>query len=210
MVITQWGKFELGADGISEQLAQGGFWDAFLLPVYDRYLNQESVVLDVGAHIGSHTVYLAQKVRLVYAFEPQLFCYNCLLKNVELNNLNNVIAYNVAVFSESGVKFEMDKQVDYDTFRFSASLRVVETKNGHINSITIDSLNLKQINFIKIDAEGLDNEVIRGGLESIKELRPVITFEIFDRFKLDEAQKLLKPLNYTFEELTKNDYLGLP
>src|SRR5205807_1072914 len=58
------------------------------------------VVLDIGAHIGAHTVPLAQLAGpggRVLAFEPQRLLYYCLCANVVINNLNNTVCYQVAV-----------------------------------------------------------------------------------------------------------------
>ena len=70
-----------------------------------RQVKKSDVAVDVGANIGYYTILLADKVGKtgkVYAFEPDKINFEILLKNIKANNLENVIAVNVAVGSKNG------------------------------------------------------------------------------------------------------------
>ena len=76
------------------------FNEFFALDILNNYLNDESVIVDVGAFIGNHSLYWAinNNARKVYAFEPLLENYKILKKNIKINKLKGVvIAKNVAL-----------------------------------------------------------------------------------------------------------------
>ena len=83
------------------------------LDKYEKYetalllsqINKNSVCVDVGANIGYYTLLMAKRVKKVYAFEPDKKCFEILKKNVEENNLKNVVLINKAASDKEGEKF---------------------------------------------------------------------------------------------------------
>ena len=100
--ITPWGEYWINdRDGVCQTVQKGIFWDTFLKDqVYDKYIQKHWVCIDAGAHWGYHSVYLAHKCKEIHCFEPQKYCYDYLLKNLELNNIKNAKTYNVALFNK--------------------------------------------------------------------------------------------------------------
>ncbi|BFU59512.1 MULTISPECIES: FkbM family methyltransferase [Rodentibacter] len=70
-------------------------------------------------------------------------------------------------------------------------------KTQKVPLISIDSLQLERIDFIKIDVEGMELSVLTGALESIKRHKPIMTIEIL-KSNQQEIINLLAPLNYKF------------
>lgn len=68
---------------------------------------------------------------------------------------------------------------------------------------------VKKIDFIKIDVEGFENEVLLGGAELIKRDQPVIFVEIFEE-NVNTVDKTMKKLGYEMKESRSGDYLYLP
>ncbi len=64
-------------------------------------LNSDSIVVDVGAHIGKYTLFSARISRKVIALEPCKDNYEILIKNIKLSNLRNVIPLNLAAYSRN-------------------------------------------------------------------------------------------------------------
>ena len=217
---TPYGKFVLEPeDGVCRVIREGGFWDDWLLPYFNN-LSKESVVLDIGSHVGLHTIYLAKKCKHVYSFEPQIINFDRLVKNVELNNLNNVTCHNVALYSKER-KMAVDNQkqqknIVYDGGRNQAcSLTLYENDDGDVQAKTLDSLNLPKTNFWKVDAEGSEFDIFLGGINTIKRDRPAIIFEyskiggVHDH-NLGEYQEFFKNLNYDIKEVAGQNYLAVP
>lgn len=122
-------------------------------------------VLDIGANIGTHTHFYSQHAE-VHAFEPNPIAYECLA-----HNCPNVNLYNVAVGAEPGfVSLVPDHSNPGATYTTS-------TKSKEIPVITIDSLHLEACNFIKIDVEGDEIEVLLGARSTIAQFRPVMCIE---------------------------------
>ena len=74
---------------------------------------------------------------------------------------------------------------------------------------TLDSFNLENVGFIKIDIEGHELKALLGGLETLKKNRPVIVFEEHKLFS--GVFTLLKELGYTIRRISiRNDYIAIP
>jgi FkbM family methyltransferase len=87
-------------DVIKRTLIEGKLWEPDVVELLDRLVRPDSVVIDVGAHMGSHTLTMARRVGpkgMVVAFEPQTKLYEELLGNLALNAINNVRAEFVAL-----------------------------------------------------------------------------------------------------------------
>ncbi len=67
-------------------------------------IDGDSVVIEVGAHIGAITVPLGKKAARVYAFEPQPEIFDCLLENIEQNHLHNKVFCERAGLSDRATK----------------------------------------------------------------------------------------------------------
>ena len=76
-------------------LLSGRVWEKKITNIFHEYLTHESVVVDCGTYIGSHTLTMSNLANKVYAFEPQPLIYKCLTQTIEKKNINNVKLYNV-------------------------------------------------------------------------------------------------------------------
>jgi FkbM family methyltransferase len=163
---------------IGRSLDLYGEWcddEVFLL---DQMLRPGDTVVDVGANIGTHTVFFAGKVTsqgLVIAFEPQRLVYQTLCGNVALNGLTNVMCMMAAVGEAHGqLTFPtLDPRV---TLNFGA-VRAVDGPGELVDVVAIDELGLQSCALIKIDVEGMETKVIAGARETIARCRPVLFLE---------------------------------
>jgi FkbM family methyltransferase len=158
----------------------------------------KKVVLDVGGHIGSHTLLYAKYIpdSIVYTFEPQSVLFAILEKNIQANGLPNVRLYNNAVGHEcrrctmSKMLYDgYDCDIDYNTNKNLNYGGLQLGKNGEPTTmITIDSLKLPQCDYIKIDVEGAESLVLIGASETIQKFKPIIFFEYTDK-RVNEEMK---------------------
>ena len=75
------------------------------IEVFRQFIRPGAMVVEVGANIGTHTVFLAQHVTssgFVVAFEPQRIVFQTLCANLALNNLTNVFCYQQAAGAKPG------------------------------------------------------------------------------------------------------------
>jgi FkbM family methyltransferase len=144
-----------------------------------QVLHPGQVVLDIGANIGTHTVFFARTVGpvgIVHAFEPQRVLFQILCGNVALGALTNVHARQAALGRQSGTI-----QVPTPNYASAGNLGGVSLE-GHARGeevplLTVDRLGLAACHLIKIDVEGMEGEVLAGAEQTLRRLRPVLYLE---------------------------------
>jgi FkbM family methyltransferase len=164
-----------------------------------RYLAEESsaiqplihatdICLDIGAHAGSWTLPLAKLVPegQVYAFEALPYYASVLMKLVRFCGLKNVIVLNRAVSDQAGA-VEIAWRTKAGT-RLTGNTHVATgAEKGSVDCVTVEAITLDgwqrdsgkgRIGFIKIDVEGAELLVLKGGTDLIKRDRPIIFMEI--------------------------------
>jgi FkbM family methyltransferase len=132
--------------------------------------------LDVGAHVGAVAAYLARKFAFVVAFEAIPTTFDFLHSNTA--GLSNVSALNIAVGPKNG-------EVYLSHYAHHGQLsHVVGTTDsakveriGPIPERTIDSMEISDVSFVKIDVEGYELQVLEGALQTLKQCRPLVLVE---------------------------------
>lgn len=180
---------------VGRSLAELGEFSPLEFDTWRPYLKPGHVVVDVGANLGAHTIAFAQTVTntgAVIAFEPQRGLYNMLCGSLALNSITNVDAYPYAVGRESGST--TIPPIDYDQPNNFGGVEMGNYPDGlRVRQVTIDSLHLANLDFLKIDVEGMELDVILGAERTLDRLRPVISAEA-DRDFTTKAYPLLARL----------------
>lgn len=133
------------------------------------------VALDIGAHVGAVSLYLARKFKRVIAFEGVPATFQYLAHNVA--GVANVDARNVAVGGESGEVYFAHYPKHGQLSHISGETTAGTMNVGPIPLCTIDSLKLAQVSFMKIDVEGSELAVVEGARDTIVTSRPLILIE---------------------------------
>ncbi|HWE45781.1 MAG TPA: FkbM family methyltransferase [Caulobacteraceae bacterium] len=141
-------------------------------------LPPEAIVVDAGANAGLVSVPIAQllapKAGRVLAFEVQRMMYYALCGTVALNGLENLFVYHLGLgdsLREAAIA-PPDYGVLQDFGTFSLLEQGGANPSEQVSIVTIDSLELPRLDFLKIDVEGMDIEVLRGGANTIRTHRP--------------------------------------
>lgn len=176
-------KLELfEGDEITKTIQKYGVYDPNTLKsiVDITHWLRPSITLDIGANVGNHSMLLAKHSEQVFAFEPVSQVYELLTKNIKTNNQNNITPFKLALSNTSGEKVIYLNEGNIG----SSSLHAFENASEEqlINTIEGDAFLtnqsiVKSIDFIKIDVEGFEGEVIEGLENSINSDRPVILME---------------------------------
>jgi FkbM family methyltransferase len=148
--------------------------DQSALPILLRYIKSGDTVIDAGAFIGDHTIAYAKKVGglgKVIAFEPNPTTFECLEYN--LKEFDNCELRNEGL-SDSAGKLSL---TDVPTNAGMSYAEKTDKKKG-IKCVTIDSLYLDRLDFIKVDCEGFEHKILKGAEETIKKFKPVMVLEI--------------------------------
>jgi FkbM family methyltransferase len=132
--------------------------------------------LDIGAHIGAVSVYLARKFERVIAFEAVPATFEFLRLNAA--EIPNITALNVAVGPTAGEVYLSHYPRHGQLSHVDCGIPVEKTSRiGPIPAQTIDSLSMASVSFIKIDVEGFELPVLEGAVETIQRCRPLMLVE---------------------------------
>jgi len=185
-------------------------------------------VLDIGANLGTFCVPLARKIPKLkfHAFEPQRIIYYQLCANTIINSLGNVYTYEAGLSNqEADIELEVpDYTAETNIGAFSIDKEVREneyeckTSGGKekIILMTLDSIGFENVRLIKIDVEGHELEVIKGGIETIKANNyPPIIFEAWTwkpwyQEKRKALFDYLEGHGYKIEQLGENNLARHP
>lgn len=147
--------------------------------LFAQIIKPGMTVLDIGANMGSHTVYFARIVGgagRVFAFEPQRIIHQILCANVVLNALPNVFARHACVGCKTDPIFI--PPMNYGSVNNFGGLGLGKFTAGEpVPQVTLDSLALDRCDFIKIDVEGMECEVLQGAGETLTRHKPVLYVE---------------------------------
>jgi FkbM family methyltransferase len=184
-----------------------------LLLLRRKHYGDGVVAIDCGANIGAHTIDWAKTMTgwgSVIAIEAQERIFYALAGNIAINNCFNAIAVHGAVSSESGLL-----QIPTPNYLVPGSFGSLELRQSsgneyigqkidygnlvNIRKLALDEYNLPRVDFIKIDVEGMELEVLQGAARSIERSRPIMLIE---KIKTDAVQlrSWLEARGYTLLE----------
>ena len=155
----------------------------FLLEIMKHSFN----LAEIGANNGYYTILGAKKVKgTVHAFEPDKYSYFRLIENIKLNGIANVKTYNIALSDSEGEMtfYRSDLEDGFNTLipmvgAISSNKVKVDTLDNVLGDANVD--------FITMDVEGYEEEVLKGGSEHLKD-SPIVFFE-FNRDLLTMRKK---------------------
>ena len=220
VIESEFGKFIVNRHCAfqAESLIKTGrphIWDELskILMLVSR-LPDNCVVVDAGANIGLVAVPAAHAVQsrggVVHAFEVQRMLYYALCGSAALNDLENLIVCNQALGSAIGT-IGVGKP-DYSRPQDFGLLSLVN-QNGPqpetVEVVTINSLRLPRLDFLKIDVEGMEIEVLKGARSSIEQHRPWGWIEYW-KVTIDDIKAQFAGLDYKFYIMDNLNMLCAP
>ena len=151
---------------------------------YNQEISQTGVIVEVGAYIGYWAMKAAKKASKVYAIEAEPVNYELLKKNIEANKLTNIIPLKYAAWYKD----------DYLTMNVEGGQAnsISDSINGNkikVRCKRIDDTIKGKVDFVRIQVNGSELEVLQGMSELIKEYHPKI--EIQTLFGKQKQIKLL-------------------
>jgi FkbM family methyltransferase len=176
-----------------EELEQGK-WESQTFDTFDKYIDQDTVFLDVGGWIGSTSLYAAQVAKRSVAFEPDPVAYNEFKGNLELNRgakwANKLELLNAAIAMEKG---EINLGFRDEAGDSMSSVLLADDSSSHrVEAIEFsDFLNSEKLVgeklFTKMDIEGYEYEVIPALSDCIEKLsQAVFHVSLHPQFLLDK------------------------
>ncbi len=174
-----------------------------------NYLRPDMNIIDIGANYGVYTLSAAKIVGEkghVWAFEPTQEVCNCLRESISANNFQNVTLLEAGLSNRSGTA-----QLGIIPNAVGNTMHVTDTFTGHFEEIKLLSLDdfmeensLPEIDFIKLDAEGEEINILEGATSFLKDHSPLIMFELIHERIINSE------LINTFQDLGFKLYRLLP
>jgi len=164
------------------------------------------IVIDAGANTGVFSITAALLgAKRVYAFEPVSSSFNLLKRNIRENKVGHiVIPINAGLWNAQG-HTTIEYRFPGDSCANLSSKSILHpgfhNKSERIRLVSVDAfLKNKPCDFIKIDAEGCEEEILQGAKRTIKLSKPVLSFSAYhfakDKTRLPALVKHLRP-DYT-------------
>jgi FkbM family methyltransferase len=205
---------------IGRALAKYGEWAQLELDILAHFIKEGNTVLDIGACFGTHSIAFSELVGSsgrVIAFEASptnftLLERNCRnIKDVPLQLIQAIVGMG------DGARFvSRDNEENRGASRLEkASARDIslDAEAGQI-SLSIDSLDLSRVDFVKIDVEGMESDVVSGALETLRRCAPFIFFEVNSIQGAIDTLAVMKESQYLYFGLVSgafnpNNFLGV-
>ncbi|PSB32470.1 FkbM family methyltransferase [Stenomitos frigidus] len=188
---------------IGRSLELYGEWSEGEVALFQPLIRAGDVVVEVGANIGTHTVFFAKAVGAqgsVLAIEPQRIVYQTLCANLALNSLTNVHGYAIALGEAPG--FAQIPALDYHQLNNYGGVSLSQHDRSQkaageqavgerVQIATLDSFALPQCRLLKIDVEGMELAALKGATETIQRCQPILYLE---NDRQDKAAALIQYL----------------
>lgn len=165
------------------------------------------VAIDCGASYGWFTIPMSQHFDTVHSFEMRKDVMFCLEQNLDHCDIDNVKIWNNAVSNVDG------NLVGYNEDTLATGITRIDPNRSNVRTKSIDSMNLNDVRFIKLDIEGAEYDALCGASLTIERCRPVIMFEEHTQRtegSYQHRQKLFKFMqknNYQLADAVQNDFI---
>ena len=174
-------------DSVSNRVILDGLFERFFLLALDRQvfskMPKDAVALDIGANIGNHACFMANRFAKVIAFEPNPIVFHVLMANTLGRNVD---CLNLGLSNQTA---QLPLVVKFPNYGLAHIALEGETPDITVDVQPLDSLaqalHLDRVDFIKLDVDGHEIEVLEGALGVISRFRPIIALEAM--YKLDPA-----------------------
>jgi FkbM family methyltransferase len=157
--------------------------------------------LDVGAGAGKYSLLAAKKKdgAKVYSWEPNPYNRSIFMKNIELNGIKTITLYDAALSDHDGT----------GRFRLSALASKITQEEGGAETIelklsTLDSYEIANASFVKIDVEGHESNVLKGASRTVARCKPTLLIELHPHIVPDTRKRcsaILETFGYGSEDV---------
>jgi FkbM family methyltransferase len=178
----------------------------------DKFLEKDSVFIDIGANTGIYCLKAAKHLNkggVVIAIEPFIEILRTLANSVRNNGFQNIRLRNFCAVDKTGERILWLNSNLPNTF--SVVERMKSSSGVSVMGVSIDDLmkweNLNRLDYLKIDAEGAEEEILKGAKETINKFRPIIQVETivrdvkvnFNSYRIYQAPKSINVVMFPEE-----------
>jgi FkbM family methyltransferase len=167
------------------------------------------VVIDIGAFLGRYTLLASKAVKnsgLVIAVEPNPLALKVLIKNIRVNGLHNIKVIRSACWSQNNILLSFDIISSYLPYGTASLVKVLSRDRINVKTSTLDSLmshlGLRKVDWIKIDVEGAEYEVLKGAIKTLTLNRDIkVIVEVHEKNLKNPLCSFLRNLGFNIKWL---------
>ncbi|MFT5336097.1 MAG: FkbM family methyltransferase [Luteibaculaceae bacterium] len=194
----------------------------------ENWVKDDSFFLDIGTNIGLYSVLLAKKVEHVYSFEPHPKVREKLAANLDLNNYTNVTICPFGISNQKDVLTLISNR-SYDAWSSFSAIENLEkvteidyTDEMKVDVIPLDKwvddvfLDFSKVGLVKIDVEGWELNVLKGGARVFEKWKPLLLVEFDENntwsagYTCSELYRFLVDLGYLMCEIKEGKLIESP
>lgn len=167
-------------DVIQHQHGKGEFFEIKELTTLRSLLGAGKTIVEVGANVGNHLVFYAQHMdaRKIFPFEPNPDAVKLLTQNITINGLDGIID-DRGIGIGAGARYGRHSVVLPQDNNLGAA-QLSHENGGSLEVFPLDDqLGDEKVDFMKIDVEGMEFEVLEGAARMIERNRPMLMVEVF-------------------------------
>jgi FkbM family methyltransferase len=182
------------------------FYEIFFSKNYTKNFEipDNSIVVDIGAHIGLFSLMASRIAKRVYSFEPEPENFNLLLTNINLNSIKNIEAINKAMSKKTGkAKLHVS---DYDESECSLGSKGIDVVTISLKDF-FDTYDIKKIDFLKMDCEGSEYDIIMNTPKEYLERIGKISMEVHKtNMFIEDISKFLSKNGFSIKSVTHDKH----
>lgn len=179
--------------------------------IKDHVIPESGLFLDVGAHFGFWSLYVAMHGHQVHAFEPSPFTFPHLKGRCHKHYQDLITCHNVAlgaVMAKANLALHEHSGLDS---LFCVNTDEFTGKGVAVDVRTLDSFKFEDIGVIKIDVEAYELQVIEGAHKTLFSQHPHLVIEVHEpTIKVAQVKKALKTLKYRNFKTLYKDFNNMP
>lgn len=186
---------------ISKSLELYGEWSWGELVLLARLLRPDSRVIEAGAHIGSHSVFIARDIcpkGKLFVFEPRRISFQLLCANLTANGITHAHAYRLGVGAEKARIHEGPLPLDKAYNSGGPAIGALQGEGEAYDVVALDTMieELGAIDLIKADVQGHEGALLRGASQLISTCRPLLYLENDERERSRALIEQVMALDY--------------
>jgi len=202
IIKNEYGFLALVIDGFTMSVFTRGYETNVLEKIK---LKNNSVFVDIGSNLGFYTLFAAKKSPegFIISIEPDKDLYEKIVKNVKVNNFDNVKCINVAIWDKNDQEIRLYEDIisGHNPTCFGGGEKYSIIKTRTLDSI-VSEYGLKKIDWMKIDVETAEVNVLEGAKNSLDITNNLIV-EIHSRYNGKKCKEILKNNGFNIQILTK-------
>ena len=205
-----WMVYNKNDSYVGKSIKEYGEWSIGEINLLKQILTPNDVIIEVGSNIGSLTLPLSKIVNQgrIYAFEPQNVVFQNLCANISINSITNCFCFQCALTDKIDEKlynlnYNFNEEQNFAAMSFMRNKKYYDNIDNSIdrnrfyeaNINTLDNkfADLNRLNLLKTDVEGMEVNVIKGGVDLIKKTKPILYVENDPLYK-NKSQELIEIL----------------